>query len=201
MPIAIKIVKSANHYTEAARDEVKILNTTTRHDKDNASCVIHLLDSFDVEGPHGTRILFNFTTVFLTSFLHYLQMLRWYSRDLAVICWRSSACINTEGCRFPWWKWSPNRWWLGSNIYIVASSSTPTWNQKTVCCYPIISNALVLLIETPNIIAHLPPEEKGTLSSEVGFWRHQRNSSICSGQASLTATMFGRICLGRDSSS
>jgi serine/threonine-protein kinase SRPK3 len=55
--VAVKIVKSAKHYTEAARDEIKILSTVTRHDKDNSSCVIPLLDSFDIEGPHGTRIL------------------------------------------------------------------------------------------------------------------------------------------------
>jgi len=53
---AIKVVKSARHYTAAARDEVKILQVATSNDPENCSRVIHLLDTFDVQGPNGTHV-------------------------------------------------------------------------------------------------------------------------------------------------
>ncbi len=52
----MKVVKSARHYTAAARDEVKILQAATSNDATNCSCVIHLLDTFDAIGPNGTRV-------------------------------------------------------------------------------------------------------------------------------------------------
>ena len=53
--MALKVVKSAEHYTEAAEDEIKILQHLTDHDPDNTSRVMHLLDSFKKTGPNGTR--------------------------------------------------------------------------------------------------------------------------------------------------
>eukprot|EP01130_Rhizamoeba_saxonica_P006741 TRINITY_DN2692_c0_g1_i1.p1 TRINITY_DN2692_c0_g1~~TRINITY_DN2692_c0_g1_i1.p1 ORF type:complete len:481 (-),score=120.28 TRINITY_DN2692_c0_g1_i1:1158-2600(-) len=54
--VAIKIVKSARHYAEAARDEIKILQAATRNDSDNDKCVIHLLDDFEISGPNGRHV-------------------------------------------------------------------------------------------------------------------------------------------------
>jgi len=54
--VAIKIVKSARHYTEAARDEIEILTKATQLDTKNDRCFIQLLDHFDVVGPHGTHV-------------------------------------------------------------------------------------------------------------------------------------------------
>lgn len=53
--VALKIVKSARHYTEAARDEIEILKKVTDNDQDNSKCVVHLLDSFEHSGPNGNR--------------------------------------------------------------------------------------------------------------------------------------------------
>ena len=53
--VALKIVKSASHYTEAAMDEIKILQTLAKHDPKNSKCVVSLLDWFEHKGPHGKR--------------------------------------------------------------------------------------------------------------------------------------------------
>lgn len=59
--VALKIVKSASHYTEAAIDEIKILQALAKHDPDNKKCVVYLIDSFEHRGPHGKRkSLFSF---------------------------------------------------------------------------------------------------------------------------------------------
>lgn len=55
--VALKIVKSARNYTEAAEDEIKMLervNTVCECDK--GAPVVLLLDHFKVEGPNGTHI-------------------------------------------------------------------------------------------------------------------------------------------------
>lgn len=54
--VALKIVKSAQHYTEAARDEIKILEKTAQEDPNNQYCVIRLLDSFQVYGVNGNHV-------------------------------------------------------------------------------------------------------------------------------------------------
>lgn len=53
--VALKIVKSAWHYTEAARDEISILKKMSKEDPDNEMCVIRLVDSFEHYGPNGNR--------------------------------------------------------------------------------------------------------------------------------------------------
>jgi serine/threonine-protein kinase SRPK3 len=55
-PIALKIVKSAQHYTEAALDEIKILQKTTQEDPNNEYCVIRLLDNFQINGVNGDHV-------------------------------------------------------------------------------------------------------------------------------------------------
>jgi serine/threonine-protein kinase SRPK3 len=61
--VAIKIVKSAKHYTEAARDEVEILTKIAQNDPNNEKCVLQLLDHFDIYGPNGTHVAMVFETL------------------------------------------------------------------------------------------------------------------------------------------
>ncbi|KAH3760616.1 CMGC SRPK kinase [Pelomyxa schiedti] len=53
--VAMKIVKSAHRYTEAARDEIEILNVITNRDPLNSMCCCHLLDNFQHHGPNGVH--------------------------------------------------------------------------------------------------------------------------------------------------
>jgi len=61
--VAIKIVKSAHHYSDAARDEIKILQKATSSDPHNESCIIRLLDHYEIEGPHGLHVCMVFEKV------------------------------------------------------------------------------------------------------------------------------------------
>jgi len=54
--VALKIVKSAKHYTEAALDEIKILQTIAKGDSDNKKCCVFLLDDFEHKGPNGKHM-------------------------------------------------------------------------------------------------------------------------------------------------
>ncbi|CAJ0564463.1 unnamed protein product, partial [Mesorhabditis spiculigera] len=56
--VAIKVVKSADHYSEAALDESKILQAVRTSDPDDefGKRVVQLLDSFNVSGPHGSHV-------------------------------------------------------------------------------------------------------------------------------------------------
>jgi len=61
--VALKIVKSAHHYAEAARDEIKILQKATSADPNNESCVVRLLDHFELVGPNGLHVCMVFEKV------------------------------------------------------------------------------------------------------------------------------------------
>ena len=60
-PLALKVQKSASHYTEAAMDEIDILGTVERRatellsggDFGGDTCVVRLVDSFVHAGPNG----------------------------------------------------------------------------------------------------------------------------------------------------
>jgi serine/threonine-protein kinase SRPK3 len=56
-PVALKIVKSAKHYTETARDEIKLLSRVVQANPAslNRHFVVQLKDSFEHFGPHGKR--------------------------------------------------------------------------------------------------------------------------------------------------
>jgi len=58
--VALKIVKSAPDYTDAAEDEIEILKKIAEHDSAGDKHVIHLLDHFYHRGPHGKRIYLYF---------------------------------------------------------------------------------------------------------------------------------------------
>lgn len=56
--VALKIVKSAPHYTETALDEIKLLQkiVTANPDAPGRRYVVELLDHFQHRGPHGTHV-------------------------------------------------------------------------------------------------------------------------------------------------
>lgn len=56
--VALKIVKSAKHYTEAAADEIKLLLCARDGDPqdDNRAKTVMLLDDFKVTGPNGIHV-------------------------------------------------------------------------------------------------------------------------------------------------
>ncbi|KAG6606021.1 hypothetical protein SDJN03_03338, partial [Cucurbita argyrosperma subsp. sororia] len=54
--VALKIQKSAQHYTEAALDEIKILKQIAEGDIEDKKCVVKLLDHFKHSGPNGLHV-------------------------------------------------------------------------------------------------------------------------------------------------
>jgi serine/threonine-protein kinase SRPK3 len=56
--VALKVVRSAAHYTETAVDEIKLLNKIVQANPDHPGRkhVVSLLDSFEHKGPHGTHV-------------------------------------------------------------------------------------------------------------------------------------------------
>ncbi|PON32559.1 Serine/threonine protein kinase [Parasponia andersonii] len=54
--VALKIQKSAQHYTEAAMDEIKILKQIAEGDPEDKKYVVKLLDHFKHSGPNGQHV-------------------------------------------------------------------------------------------------------------------------------------------------
>ena len=56
--VALKIVKSAEHYTEAALDEVKLLKAVRESDSNDrhSQRIVQMLDSFSVTGVNGSHV-------------------------------------------------------------------------------------------------------------------------------------------------
>ena len=56
--VALKVVRSAAHYTETAIDEIKLLNKIVQANPNHPGRkhVVSLLDSFNHKGPHGTHV-------------------------------------------------------------------------------------------------------------------------------------------------
>ncbi|XP_010683926.2 uncharacterized protein LOC104898532 [Beta vulgaris subsp. vulgaris] len=54
--VALKVQKSAQHYTEAAMDEITILKQIADGDPDDKKCVVKLLDHFKHSGPNGQHV-------------------------------------------------------------------------------------------------------------------------------------------------
>ncbi|KAK3033541.1 hypothetical protein RJ639_034002 [Escallonia herrerae] len=54
--VALKVQKSAQHYTEAAMDEITILKQIVEGDPDDKKCVVKLLDHFKHSGPNGQHV-------------------------------------------------------------------------------------------------------------------------------------------------
>ncbi|XP_067093793.1 SRSF protein kinase 1b isoform X2 [Osmerus mordax] len=60
--VAMKVVKSAEHYTETALDEIKLLKTVRNTDPSDPSRekVVQLLDDFKISGVNGTHVVMVF---------------------------------------------------------------------------------------------------------------------------------------------
>ncbi|CAN8279080.1 unnamed protein product [Cochlearia groenlandica] len=58
--VALKVQKSAQHYTEAAMDEITILQQIAEGDSDDSKCVVKLLDHFKHSGPNGHHVCMAF---------------------------------------------------------------------------------------------------------------------------------------------
>lgn len=56
--VALKVVRSAAHYTETAVDEIKLLNKIVQANPNHPGKkhVVSLLDSFEHKGPNGTHV-------------------------------------------------------------------------------------------------------------------------------------------------
>ena len=56
--VALKVVKSAAHYTETALDEIKLLKCVRETDEDHPfrSRTVQLLDDFKISGINGTHV-------------------------------------------------------------------------------------------------------------------------------------------------
>ncbi|MED6196262.1 hypothetical protein PIB30_045856 [Stylosanthes scabra] len=54
--VALKVQKSAQHYTEAAMDEITILQQVAEGDPEDKKCVVKLLDHFKHSGPNGQHV-------------------------------------------------------------------------------------------------------------------------------------------------
>lgn len=53
--VAMKVQKSASHYTEAALDEIELLNKLKMANPEHSSFTVELIDSFFHYGPNGKR--------------------------------------------------------------------------------------------------------------------------------------------------
>ena len=56
--VALKVVKSAKHYTETALDEIKLLRSVRDTDPDDSYRLktVQLYDDFKITGPNGSRM-------------------------------------------------------------------------------------------------------------------------------------------------
>ena len=60
---ALQVQKSASHYTEAARDEITLLNQITNGSPRDEHCV-QLIDHFEHQGPNGKHVCMIFEVSF-----------------------------------------------------------------------------------------------------------------------------------------
>ncbi|GMH40206.1 hypothetical protein BSKO_08110 [Bryopsis sp. KO-2023] len=61
--VAMKVQKSAAHYTEAAQDEITLLTQIRDGDEHNDKCCCRLLDCFEHRGPNGRHVCMIFETL------------------------------------------------------------------------------------------------------------------------------------------
>ena len=54
--VPAQVQKSAVHYTEAARDEIEMLQRIAQGPPERTAHCVQLLDSFDHRGPHGLHV-------------------------------------------------------------------------------------------------------------------------------------------------
>lgn len=133
--VAVKIVKSAHHYKEAANDEIKILRTATENDPENKSCVIHLLDNFNIVGPNGTHV----SMVFEKLGCNLLTLIRMY---------------KYRGLPFPLVKILTKQMIIGMEFL-----------HKCQIIHTDLKPENVLMIKTPKVIRSMPQTEQDKLKN------------------------------------
>ena len=106
--VALKVQKSASHYTEAAYDEIEILRQIQAGDQQGEHCVVRLLDSFEHAGPHGKHVCMIFEKLvdnLLTLIKHYnyrgvpLDVVRHIARQVLIgldYLHRERSIIHTD---------------------------------------------------------------------------------------------------------
>lgn len=72
--VALKVQKSAQHYTEAALDEITILKQIAEGDPEGRKSVVKLLDHFKHSGPNGQHVCMVLSTWVIIS-CHLLSIL------------------------------------------------------------------------------------------------------------------------------
>ncbi|KAI0557882.1 Protein kinase [Gracilaria domingensis] len=82
--VALKIQKSATDYTEAARDEIELLQVVRRKDRYRSEAVISLLDHFELLGPNGKHVCLVFD-VLGNSLLKLIRRFNYKGAPLSLI--------------------------------------------------------------------------------------------------------------------
>ena len=81
-----QVQKSAEHYTEAARDEIQLLVAVASKAAANpsgAAACVRLLDSFDHRGPHGRHVCMVFEVCHPVLHRRRTTLFRWVGPDLS----------------------------------------------------------------------------------------------------------------------
>eukprot|EP00177_Eucheuma_denticulatum_P008753 GFKZ01015901.1.p1 GENE.GFKZ01015901.1~~GFKZ01015901.1.p1 ORF type:complete len:545 (+),score=73.14 GFKZ01015901.1:177-1811(+) len=95
--VALKIQKSAIDYSEAAKDEIKLLQAVKRRDTTGTAPVISLIDHFDHFGPNGRHVCLVFD-VLGSSLLRLIKRFNYKGAPLPLV--RSLARNILEGLHF-----------------------------------------------------------------------------------------------------
>lgn len=82
--VAVKIQKSAARYSDAARDEIKLLRAIRQQDLDGRAPVAMLLDSFMHSGPNGRHVCLVFE-VMGRSLLNLIKRFRYRGAPLSLV--------------------------------------------------------------------------------------------------------------------
>ena len=131
---ALKVQKSASHYTEAAMDEIDFLNKAASIDHPGSKQVVRLWDSFKHTGPHGVHVCMLFEPMgpnLLALIKHYnyrgipMDMVRSITRQVTPgpISLTSLSNLSAHSCAFDrilrgehervnpqaWSAWLPDR--------------------------------------------------------------------------------------------
>lgn len=82
--VALKIQKSAFEYTEAAKDEIKLLQAVRRRDPNGDAPVISLLDHFEHFGPNGRHVCLVFD-VLGSSLLRLVKRFNYKGAPISIV--------------------------------------------------------------------------------------------------------------------
>lgn len=99
--VALKVQKSAQHYTEAAMDEITILQQIAEGDADDTKCVVKLLDHFKHSGPNGQHVcmVFEYLGDNLLTLIKYSDYRGLPIRMVKEICYHMLVGLDYEDQR------------------------------------------------------------------------------------------------------